>query len=943
MKLISSLLSLSGTKATKAQSWSIPIVNHTWLEDCFIQWRNLTVGLEKYIGFPNGVDFSKLLGVRGVSVAVDVEGLDAEVDAEEGERAPNGTDASLKEVQGLIASEDVDMVDEPEEVPIPVVDDDGGDEDELTLTKKDLTSKSKVNGTSPLSNLTSSRISPEKLVAEHDYLESDEKELNTNGKRKPKNLVSPESGKKSTRIQKQKKANKKTLASSDEDSSDIILRNIEALAAANKIQVSSDDDSSDTDRIIRNIDALAAANKPVSSDDDSEMEMILRNIKAASSKGKEKQVKPRSGKSTTRDGDDSEVEVVSSKVAKTNLNAKGKKKGKASTRPKESKKDDEEDQDDDEDMEEMLKVSKKKIHSNDQIKLQPRSTKPKPKARGQNDDAMEADDEEVDGEEENTKSNGVVKVGKKREVLVDENEDDKEESDDELSLPLPIPLTPPPRAKSTKLIRRVSQAVVQDGKLDAHSNEVSDKEQGKGKSRLSLVEKSQAGRRDARTRVRKRKSDIVEAEVDEDEQEEPVAKSSSTKKKTKAETASTSVSASVKVKEKPRVHYSDSDDSDLPAAPILSSMNGKKDKRVSGGSTSKKKTVVSVSVPAAKSTKSKPRGRGTVESEDGDGDDVPGSAVVTAPKRAISVLMPSFNLSANKKGGTSVGVKEVENRRSRKKAKLSVSSEEDDKTHDEEEVVSPRSRAITRTDSIRVMSNHHVQAPTKNSGATSSSVKKNANAVISSSKSKPKSKPAQMDVDNSPSPLSRATKTATKPSPATKAPLKRSAAAKATQRLHDTIMPDLVNFETQMKRSRKSGGMSAFRIESERKDGSGGKRSQDRDADEDGEERVKKRRRVDVDDDDVVESVSVNAKGKGKRKVREEEEEEEGEGEEEEQVRAKRRSSSSKGKGKPVVIVVSDKEEAGNEDEDKDEEDVVASSKGAKLKTQGKEKEGETP
>ncbi|KAF8337122.1 BRCT domain-containing protein, partial [Amanita rubescens] len=55
---------LSGTKTTKAAAWSIPIVNHTWIEDCFIKWRNLTVGVEKYIYFPPGMDFAKLLGER---------------------------------------------------------------------------------------------------------------------------------------------------------------------------------------------------------------------------------------------------------------------------------------------------------------------------------------------------------------------------------------------------------------------------------------------------------------------------------------------------------------------------------------------------------------------------------------------------------------------------------------------------------------------------------------------------------------------------------------------------------------------------------------------------------------------------------------------------------------------------------------------------------------
>ncbi|EAU89078.2 hypothetical protein CC1G_11918 [Coprinopsis cinerea okayama7 len=54
------------TKAQKALSWSIPVVNHTWLEDCFVQWRNLTLASEKYLRFPDGVDFSAVLGERGV-------------------------------------------------------------------------------------------------------------------------------------------------------------------------------------------------------------------------------------------------------------------------------------------------------------------------------------------------------------------------------------------------------------------------------------------------------------------------------------------------------------------------------------------------------------------------------------------------------------------------------------------------------------------------------------------------------------------------------------------------------------------------------------------------------------------------------------------------------------------------------------------------------------
>ena len=67
--------SISGNKATKARNWSIPVVNHTWLEDCFIQWRNLSVGLEKYVVFPPGLDFSDNLGERGIQREAILESL----------------------------------------------------------------------------------------------------------------------------------------------------------------------------------------------------------------------------------------------------------------------------------------------------------------------------------------------------------------------------------------------------------------------------------------------------------------------------------------------------------------------------------------------------------------------------------------------------------------------------------------------------------------------------------------------------------------------------------------------------------------------------------------------------------------------------------------------------------------------------------------------------
>ena len=90
---------ISGMKTTKAVNWSIPIVNHLWLEDCWVQWRALSVGLEKYIrelssflirgealrtelspDFPPGVDFSKVLGERG---GVGTRGIELDLEKEE--------------------------------------------------------------------------------------------------------------------------------------------------------------------------------------------------------------------------------------------------------------------------------------------------------------------------------------------------------------------------------------------------------------------------------------------------------------------------------------------------------------------------------------------------------------------------------------------------------------------------------------------------------------------------------------------------------------------------------------------------------------------------------------------------------------------------------------------------------------------------------------------
>ncbi|OBZ79401.1 BRCT-containing protein 1 [Grifola frondosa] len=113
---------MGGPKTTKAVGWSIPIVNHTWLEDCFVQWHSVTPARDKYIVFPPGVDFSTLLAERGVgrvgwepaeleALALEENEDDMLAKSDKGPTAPSGTANSAREVENVvtIASDDEDI------------------------------------------------------------------------------------------------------------------------------------------------------------------------------------------------------------------------------------------------------------------------------------------------------------------------------------------------------------------------------------------------------------------------------------------------------------------------------------------------------------------------------------------------------------------------------------------------------------------------------------------------------------------------------------------------------------------------------------------------------------------------------------------------------------------------------------------------------------------
>ena len=58
--------SKGGNKTIKAEEWSVPVVTHKWLEDCFVEWRNLTPAQKKYLDYAPGVNYGTVLGDRGV-------------------------------------------------------------------------------------------------------------------------------------------------------------------------------------------------------------------------------------------------------------------------------------------------------------------------------------------------------------------------------------------------------------------------------------------------------------------------------------------------------------------------------------------------------------------------------------------------------------------------------------------------------------------------------------------------------------------------------------------------------------------------------------------------------------------------------------------------------------------------------------------------------------
>ncbi|KAF8210360.1 hypothetical protein K438DRAFT_1809538 [Mycena galopus ATCC 62051] len=100
---------MGGEKTQKALAWNIAVVNHVWLEDCFVDWRDITPAVPKYIDFPPNLDFAPMLGERGVKLNLDHLGDEEEEDQAARERPPVGTEASVREVEGILNNGNVIM------------------------------------------------------------------------------------------------------------------------------------------------------------------------------------------------------------------------------------------------------------------------------------------------------------------------------------------------------------------------------------------------------------------------------------------------------------------------------------------------------------------------------------------------------------------------------------------------------------------------------------------------------------------------------------------------------------------------------------------------------------------------------------------------------------------------------------------------------------------
>lgn len=972
----------------KAQAWSIAVVNHTWLEDCFIQWRNLTPALERYIVFPTGIDFSSMLGERGVWVGIggDVMSNASQTLQEDVQKGHHMRDRLEIEAEDLADEDEIlsDLEREGDEV----------DQENVAALLAPPAPSAKVEevdlgigqGLGEVGENVFEHggmdIDVDPRADDWDIPEFDDEPVRDvqDTPQQRAGLTPKKAGKESSRKETASNAKEETRTNKPTRVEDEQAEEQEASEAAHPgkpTDVLELEDSSDEEE---------------------------RTRQPAKGKGKEKstyvkvvpQVKAKATpssktKSNSKGSKVREESEVTSPSAGNNLEEirvaprpKPRPRGAAARAPTPEPFEVQGEEDEDEDSLPSRIVPRS--HTKSKV-----SDPPKGKGRIRLPTSSTEDSEtDVDNPPASTKKLRAQDPAKKAKGK-DPTPDEEEDSDSAIIVPqrkaksavagLTTPITPALSAKegvgatvatgSTSRLGLLNRPkvdartkvrkkkVVEEVESEEEEEEevVAVKGKGKGKGKSESNEKTKGGKgaqvvKTAKTAKKGNKVLVYSSEDEgpreaEEEEEEEVVKPSRSKGKHTVKNAAAPTKGKAKAvardthatRKKPLKVYSasssveseDEEDEEVPSpsshllskSAVRKSNVGKAKEDASEAAKAKpgpsskteRANVKSSTVTAkAKSTKKaeSPETESASEEEEEDttrtkprgqtSSSKPQLAVTpkATPKRVMSVLMPSLKLSPTKvkpkkgdrrgkgpissaeeddedivvskgRGKPAAVVRELEKKALKSNAKPSSKPkpkskrppspiESEENTEDEEEVsilVSPRTRAVARTDSIRAAAGQVVTAgPSNATQGRAISAAKPTNKVAK--------KPVPMDVDEpvaGPSSLPR-----------------RSAATKATQKLRDTIMPDLVSFEQQMRKASKArrssgrGGMESFVVEGAEEDdgytlsaGGARKRNGTQDGEEEDTGRKKKRRISDTGDAIEVKHESKRP-GAGKEK-----------------------------------------------------------------------------
>ncbi|THH28633.1 hypothetical protein EUX98_g5551 [Antrodiella citrinella] len=251
--------SMEGQKTHKALSWSIPVVNHVWLEDCFIQWRHVAQAHDKYTYFPPGVDFGKLLGKKGLGRSgydpSELELIEKEVVAQEaGEpmQSNNDGDSQLPATgQSAREVEDVVMADGDMSIGAFLDHDMQMDvDDEDPSPKKKAPPKPKRAAAKPKPVPKSKPVSKAKPASRNgrSATEADEDDAPPNAGSENENEQPPPESPTITRLRVKRGVTtkkKQTTIQSDDDEPVVVVSSSKTKSPAKKSVPQDDDDESD--------------------------------------------------------------------------------------------------------------------------------------------------------------------------------------------------------------------------------------------------------------------------------------------------------------------------------------------------------------------------------------------------------------------------------------------------------------------------------------------------------------------------------------------------------------------------------------------------------------------------------------------------------------------------------------------------------------------------